>query len=69
MRKRRTQTPNQTPYLSVLLLDGARERVDVAEDEVELELVAALVRPEHDCVGGLVEESLEVHAATVRDAQ
>ena len=36
--------------LAVLLLHGLCERVDVAEDEVELGVAAALVRPEHDGV-------------------
>ncbi len=39
--------------LAVLLFDLLGERVHMAKDEVQLRVAAALVRPEHDGVGGL----------------
>ena len=39
--------------LAVLLLDDLGERVHVPEDEVQLGVAPALVRPEHDGVGCL----------------
>ena len=46
--------------LAVFLLHGPSVGVDVAEDKVELRLAAALVRPEHDRVGGLVRQLPQV---------
>lgn len=40
----------------MLLGDGSIPRVLVAEDKVQFNVVAALVRPEHDRVRGLVIE-------------
>ena len=51
--------------LDVLLLDGSVLGVDVAEDEVELRVGAALVRPEHDRVRSLVRELPQVKVLVV----
>ena len=51
--------------LHVLLLDGSVLGVDVAEDEVELRVGAALVRPEHDRVRSLVRELPQVEVLVV----
>lgn len=40
--------------LGVFLLELARFGVLVAKDEVQFVVLAALIRPEHDGVGGLV---------------
>jgi len=49
----------------VLLLDGLALGVDVPEDEVELRVRSALVRPEHDSVRRLVVEAGQVHVGLV----
>ena len=46
--------------LAVLLLHSPSIRMDVAEYEMELGVAAALVRAEHDGVGGLVREVAQV---------
>ena len=51
--------------LAVLLLDRLGLGVDVTEDEVQLRVGPALVRPEHDGVGRLVVEVSQVHVGLV----
>ena len=46
--------------LTVLLLHSPSFGMDVAEDEVELGVAAALVRPKHDGVRGLVRQLAEI---------
>lgn len=49
----------------MLLFDGSVLGVHVAEDEVELGVGAALVRPEHDRVRSLVRELPQVEVLVV----
>ncbi len=49
----------------MFLLDGLALGVDVPEDEVELGVGSALVRPEHDSVRRLVVEAGQVHVGLV----
>ena len=51
--------------LHVLFLDGSVLGIYVPEDEVELGVGAALVRPEHDRVGSLVRELPQVEVLVV----
>ena len=51
--------------LAVLLLDGPVLGVDMAKDKVKLGVRAALVRAEHDGVGGLVLKVGKVHVGLV----